>query len=514
MPLAATTRIPKPEWLKIRLPQGETSTEVSRVVAQHRLHTICTGGLCPNRGECWERGTATFMLGGDICTRACKFCHVKTGRPAPLDPEEPANIARSVQLLQLKHVVLTSVDRDDLGDLGAAHWAQVIRAVKERNPGTTMEALIPDFQGRKELVNLVVATRPEVISHNIETVRRLSAQVRSRATYETSIAVLRQVAASGLVAKSGMMLGLGETPAEVLQAMDDLLQAGCTVMTIGQYLQPSKSNIAVAEYVAPEVFEGYRRAGKAKGFAHIESAPLVRSSYRAERHVAAPRGPLQVKRYPQPLAYREAWQQQQALLEQLKREKQAGAAAAHHLLLVEHPHVYTLGRNGSAANLLAAASGVQAELIRVDRGGDITYHGPGQLVAYPIFCLDALGIGIKDYVHRLEEVVMRVVARYGLQGQRMDGATGVWIDAGTPAARKICAIGIRCSQSVTMHGFALNVNTDLSYFNLINPCGFADRGVTSIAKETGKEAPLEEVKALVVRHIEEVFGLQAQAGEA
>ncbi|MDR3328617.1 MAG: lipoyl(octanoyl) transferase LipB [Prevotellaceae bacterium] len=221
-----------------------------------------------------------------------------------------------------------------------------------------------------------------------------------------------------------------------------------------------------------------------------------------------------MKRYPQPLAYREAWQQQQALLEQLKREKQAGAAAAHHLLLVEHPHVYTLGRNGSAANLLAAASGVQAELIRVDRGGDITYHGPGQLVAYPIFCLDALGIGIKDYVHRLEEVVMRVVARYGLQGQRMDGATGVWIDAGTPAARKICAIGIRCSQSVTMHGFALNVNTDLSYFNLINPCGFADRGVTSIAKETGKEAPLEEVKALVVRHIEEVFGLQAQAGEA
>jgi lipoic acid synthetase len=270
----------KPEWLKIKLPQTNLAA-----INKHRLHTICSSGLCPNRGECWGCGTATFMIGGDICTRACKFCNVKTGRPAPLDPDEPRRIADSVRSLQLKHVVITSVDRDDLSDLGASHWVKVIEAVKATNPGTTMEVLIPDFQGRKELVNLIPEAHPEVVSHNLETVRRLSKAVRSRATYDTSLEVIRQIAGYGIVAKSGIMLGLGETRDEIIETMDDLLEAGCSVMTIGQYLQPSRNNIEVSEYVHPDIFAEYQRTGREKGFAHIESAPLVRSSYHAERHV-------------------------------------------------------------------------------------------------------------------------------------------------------------------------------------------------------------------------------------
>lgn len=249
------------------------------------MHTICSSGLCPNRNECWGCGTATFMIGGDICTRSCKFCNVKTGRPLPLDPKEPENIADSVNSLHLKHAVITSVDRDDLPDLGASHWVEVIKAVKAKNPNTTMEVLIPDFQGRKELIFTILEAHPEVVSHNLETVRRLSGSVRSRATYNISLKVIRQIADYGIIAKSGIMLGLGETRDEIIETMDDLRDAGCSVMTIGQYLQPSRANIEVSEYVHPDIFTEYRQTGKEKGFAHVESAPLVRSSYHAERHV-------------------------------------------------------------------------------------------------------------------------------------------------------------------------------------------------------------------------------------
>jgi lipoic acid synthetase len=228
------------------------------------------------------------MIGGDVCTRRCRFCNVKTGRPLPLDAAEPEKIARSVKALGLRHAVITSVDRDDLPDLGAEHWAAVIRAVKTLNPGVSMETLIPDFQGRKELIALVIAEQPEVVSHNLETVRRLTPQVRSGATYERSLAVIAQIAEAGTVAKSGVMLGLGETPEEIIAVMDDLRAVGCNVLTIGQYLQPAKSNIAVAEYIRPEVFDEYRQIGLSKGFAHVESAPLVRSSYHAEKHVRRP----------------------------------------------------------------------------------------------------------------------------------------------------------------------------------------------------------------------------------
>lgn len=255
------------------------------MVRGHNLHTICTSGMCPNQGECWGCGTATFMICGDVCTRGCRFCNVKTGRPAPLDAGEPEHIAESVRLLKLKHVVLTSVDRDDLEDLGAGHWVKVMEAVKRVNKEVTMEVLIPDFQGRKELIQQVIDARPEVISHNLETVRRLTPLIRSRATYEMSLEVVRQVAEAGVISKSGIMLGLGETREEVLQTMDDLRSVGCRVMTIGQYLQPSAANVEVQEYVTPQVFDEYRQIGLEKGFAHVESGPLVRSSYHAERHI-------------------------------------------------------------------------------------------------------------------------------------------------------------------------------------------------------------------------------------
>lgn len=275
----------KPEWLKINIGANERYTETKRIVESHCLHTICSSGRCPNMGECWGKGTATFMIGGDICTRSCKFCNTRTGRPLPLDANEPAHVAESIQLMKLSHAVITSVDRDDLPDLGAAHWAETIRAIKQHNPQTTIEVLIPDFQGRLELVDLVVEARPEIISHNMETVKRISPLVRSAADYDTSLRVIRHIADSGTTAKSGIMVGLGETPAEVEELMDDLRAAGCRILTIGQYLQPTHKHYPVAGYVTPQQFAAYKTIGLAKGFEQVESAPLVRSSYHAEKHI-------------------------------------------------------------------------------------------------------------------------------------------------------------------------------------------------------------------------------------
>ncbi len=276
-----------PSWMKMEMPYGETYSRVKNIVTHHHLHTICTSGHCPNIGECWNAGTATFMILGDICTRSCKFCNVRTGKPLPPDPEEPRRLARSIRLMGVKHCVITSVDRDDLPDLGASFWAETIRAVRQENPGVTMETLIPDFQGREELLELIVREAPEVVSHNVETVRRLTPQVRNKNIYDRSLAVLRYLSDRGMVTKSGIMLGLGETQEEVLETMDDLLEAGVRVMTIGQYLQPSPAHYPVKEYVRPEVFREYEKTGLEKGFAFVESGPLVRSSYHADRHVHA-----------------------------------------------------------------------------------------------------------------------------------------------------------------------------------------------------------------------------------
>lgn len=275
----------KPDWLKIKIPGGKKYLEIRGIVEKNKLHTICTSGNCPNMSDCWGRGTATLMILGDICTRSCKFCGVKTGKPLPVDIDEPERVAKSVKLMGLKHCVLTSVDRDDLPDGGAGIWAETIRAIKKLNPETTIETLIPDFLGKHELLDKIIDAKPEVISHNLETVERITPQVRSVANYHRSLEVIKYISEKGITSKSGIMVGIGETEEEVFKTMDDLINMGCKVFTIGQYLQPSKNHIPVLEYVTPEQFKKYETIGLQKGFAFVESSPLVRSSYKAEKHV-------------------------------------------------------------------------------------------------------------------------------------------------------------------------------------------------------------------------------------
>jgi len=281
----SNTILRKPEWLKIKVPSGRDYKTVKEIVETNKLHTICTSGHCPNMHECWGRGTATLMILGDICTRACGFCNVKTGRPDKVDWEEPKRVARSAQLMKLKHCVLTSVDRDDLDDLGAEIWERTVKEIKKHTPNTTIETLIPDFDGRIELINKVIVSGQEVVSHNLETVRRITPWARSRAKYDTSLRTLEIIAESDIVSKSGIMVGLGETFDEVIETMDDLRNIGVEVLTIGQYLQPTKKHLHVKEYIAPEQFTKYKNIGLEKGFRFVESSPLVRSSYRAEKHV-------------------------------------------------------------------------------------------------------------------------------------------------------------------------------------------------------------------------------------
>ena len=275
----------KPKWLTTQLPTGKMYMNVRDIVKQHKLHTICESGKCPNMGECWGAGTATFMILGDICTRSCRFCNVKTGRPNAVNTQEPANVARSIQLMGLRHAVLTSVDRDDLPDGGSTHWAEVVRTIRETTPGVSMETLIPDFQGNTDQLDRLIKAAPEVISHNLETVRRMTKLVRVQAQYNRSLEVLRYLKEKGMTTKSGLMVGIGETEAEIYETMDDLRAVNCEILTIGQYLQPSKAHLPVARYVEPEEFARYKKAGLEKGFKVVESGPLVRSSYHAEKHL-------------------------------------------------------------------------------------------------------------------------------------------------------------------------------------------------------------------------------------
>lgn len=273
--------------MKTPMPGGKQYLQVKQLTVQHQLNTICTSGNCPNRAECWGAGTASFMILGNKCTRNCRFCDVPNMIPDAVDWDEPHRLAESISLLKLKHCVITSVARDDMEDGGAAFWAETIKVVKDKNPNTTLEVLIPDFDAKEQDIQKVIDARPEVISHNLETVRRLSTKVRDRARYTRSIKVLKQVADGGIVAKSGIMLGLGETPGEVLQTMDDLREAGCKVMTLGQYLAPSEHHLKIEEFVKPELFKYYKEEGLKRGFTFVESTPLVRSSYHAELHVHA-----------------------------------------------------------------------------------------------------------------------------------------------------------------------------------------------------------------------------------
>jgi len=273
-----------PEWMRMRMPGGDSYLQVKEQVNKYALHTICSSGNCPNIGECWGEGTATFMILGEICTRACKFCAVKTGKPLAVDEREAERLVQSIRTMGIKHAVITSVDRDDLADKGAGFWASTIRLLREEVPGLTLETLIPDFDGIPELVEQVIDAEPEVISHNLETVERLTPQIRSRAKYRRSLEVIRMVAKSDITSKSGIMLGLGETEEEVLQCMDDLRVVSCEVLTIGQYLQPTMEHMPVFDYIHPDKFEYYRKEAIARGFAAVESSPLVRSSYHAEKH--------------------------------------------------------------------------------------------------------------------------------------------------------------------------------------------------------------------------------------
>lgn len=264
---------------------GENYSRLKRLIEQNRLHTICTSGNCPNKGECWNAGTSTFMILGDICTRACRFCNTRTGKPLPPDPEEPVRLAETIRLLGLKHCVITSVDRDDLPDGGAEFWSDVISKVREINPAVTVECLIPDFDGKHEYLDKIIAAGPDVISHNVETVRRLTPVIRTKAKYDRSLSVINYISLNKKTAKSGFMLGLGENEQEIDETMDDLLRTGCEILTIGQYLKPSPEHMDVVEYVSPERFEKYRESALEKGFRMVESAPLVRSSFHAEKHI-------------------------------------------------------------------------------------------------------------------------------------------------------------------------------------------------------------------------------------
>ncbi|MEI7977435.1 MAG: lipoyl synthase [Bacteroidota bacterium] len=285
LPVLNEARVKKPNWLKVKLPTGENYRKVRQLVDEYKLHTICESGNCPNMGECWGEGTATFMILGNICTRSCSFCAVATGRAKTYDLEEPKRVAEAIKLMNVKHAVLTSVNRDELPDKGAKVWADTIRMVKEINPNTTMETLIPDFLSKWDLLYQVIDEKPEVVSHNMETVPRLYRKVRPQAKYERSLEQIKLTKERGRRTKSGVMLGLGETENEVFEIMDDLVAHGCDVLTLGQYLQPTKMHLAVEEFVTPEQFDYYKQVGIAKGFNYVESGALVRSSYHAEKHI-------------------------------------------------------------------------------------------------------------------------------------------------------------------------------------------------------------------------------------
>jgi len=284
--LDAPKRTPKPKWLRVKLPTGKKYTELRGLVEKYDLHTICTSGSCPNMGECWSEGTATFMILGNVCTRSCGFCGVKTGRPDTIDWDEPEKVARSIKLMKIKHAVITSVDRDDIKDMGSIVWAETVKAIRRMNPETTLETLIPDFQGNERNIDRIIAVNPEVVSHNMETVKRLTREVRIQAKYERSLQVLKYLKDQGIArTKSGIMLGLGEQEEEVIQTLKDLRSVNLDIVTIGQYLQPSKKHLPVKQFITPDQFKKYETIGLELGFRHVESGALVRSSYKAQKHL-------------------------------------------------------------------------------------------------------------------------------------------------------------------------------------------------------------------------------------
>ena len=500
----------KPAWIRAQLPVGAGFGAVKGIVHEHRLATVCEEAKCPNIGECWNAGTATIMLMGAVCTRACRFCSVDTGNPRGwLDAEEPENTARSVELMKLKYIVLTSVNRDDLPDGGAEHYAAAIRAIKRRTPQVAVEALTPDFQGVMKDVETVVDSGLEVFAQNVETVKRLTHPVRDpRATYEQTLAVLEHAKKHrpDVLTKTSLMLGLGETDEEIAQTMDDLRAVNVDLLTLGQYLRPTVHHLEVQRFVTPAEFDQYREWALAKGFRECVAGPLVRSSYRAEQALngnnaglrngdiprflangdapldeARPRLPADaghsskdpggmspVVRWLGKVDYEPTWREMQRITDT------RDASTPDEIWLLEHPPVFTLGLNADAGHVLAAGD---IPVVKIDRGGQVTYHGPGQLVVYPLIDIRRMGLGVRDLVTALERAVIDYCASLGIEATTRKGAPGVYVDG-----KKLGSVGIRIRRGSSYHGLAFNVNMDLEPFQRINPCGYAGLQMTQLSQ--------------------------------
>ena len=494
-------RARKPAWLKARAPTGAGYQSVRRLVSEHRLATVCEEAKCPNIGECWNAGTATLMLMGAVCTRACRFCAVDTGNPHGwLDPQEPENAARTVELMRLRYVVLTSVDRDDLADGGAAHYAACVRAIKRRNPDTAVEALTPDFGGVLADVATVVDSGVEVFAQNIETVRRLTHPVRDpRAGYEQTLRVLAHAKQHrpAVLTKSSLMLGLGESDAEIDATLAELRAAGVDIVTLGQYLRPTVNHLPVERFVTPQEFDRYRERALARGFLECVSGPLVRSSYRAEqalnrnnagldnRALAAVRTGTRraaVARRLGQVEYEPTWRAMQRFTEERT------ATTPDEIWFLEHPPVFTLGVNASRAHLLDPGD---IPVVQTDRGGQVTYHGPGQLVVYPLIDLRRAGLGIRDFVSALERSVIELAAQWGIHAECRRSAPGVYV-----TGRKLASVGVRVRRGGSFHGLALNVALDLEPFRRINPCGYRGLEMTQLSQLGGPRTVAECADAL------------------
>jgi len=503
----------KPSWIRAQLPVGAGFGAVKGIVSEHRLATVCEEAKCPNIGECWNAGTATIMLMGAVCTRACRFCSVDTGNPRGwLDAEEPENTARSVELMKLKYIVLTSVNRDDLPDGGAKHYADAIRAIKRRTPHVAVEALTPDFQGVMRDVETVVDSGLEVFAQNVETVKRLTHPVRDpRASYEQTIAVLAHAKKHRpeVLTKTSLMLGLGETDEEIAATMDDLRAANVDLLTLGQYLRPTVHHLEVQRFVTPAEFDRYRERALAKGFRECVAGPLVRSSYRAEQALAGNNAgiknekngvrpqfqemgsdPISVKWLGR-VEYEPTWREMQRITDT------RDANTPDEIWLLEHPPVFTQGLNGDPSHVLAAG---EIPVVQIDRGGQVTYHGPGQLVVYPLIDIRRAGLGVRDLVTALERAVINYCKSVGIDAECRKNAPGVYV-----SGQKIASVGLRIRRGASYHGLAFNVNMDLEPFQRINPCGYAGLQMTQLAALGQSDASVESVGRAFVPFLTEAL---------
>ncbi len=540
-----TGQLAWPDWLTVSVPAEGPAPEVDSLLRDLGLHTVCEEARCPNIWDCYHRRTATFLVLGDRCTRACRFCAVAFGRPEPPDPTEPSRLTEAARRLGLDYVILTSVTRDDLADGGAGHIAACIRAAKRALPRVPVEVLVSDFRGDPLAVDTVAGAGPVVFGHNLETAPRLYARVRPGADYGRSLDVLARASAAGLVIKSGLMLGLGETAEEVERVMVDLRAAGCSLLTLGQYLRPTERELPVERYVSPPEFEDLRTLALSLGFSGVAAGPLVRSSYQA-LELAVSAGAARTPARPEaPAATLHGCQAQDGgptchvrdlgridyaeflrIQGELVAARQKGGIGDT-LLLAEHDPVLTCGRDGGEDQVLVTPEALREKGIAVvasDRGGSITYHGPGQLMIYPILDLRRFGSDVHLHLWRLEEAIIRTLAGWGVPAARRPGCPGVWVEDARTGPAKIAAVGIAVARGVTSHGAALNLDPDLGAFGLINPCGLRGAAVTSVrtrlerlagGNPPGRDtaaapAPVpgrEQATTDFCRHFSDVYGL-------